>query len=103
MVTRCLGSRPRRDLGTIPDLGLIQDLGPSDSKTQGLDPNSSIPFNTSELWSLPSAYTEIENGVHSGGPCYPTITVRTQCREATTNRLRPDAETLERWRPDDDG
>ena len=37
MVTRCLGSRPRRDLGTIPDLGLIQDLGPSDSKTQGLD------------------------------------------------------------------
>jgi len=28
MVTRCLGSRPRRDLGTIPDLGPIQDLGP---------------------------------------------------------------------------
>ena len=100
MVTRCLGSRPRRDLGTIPDLGPdpqdLEILDPRTLRPKVLTSNSSIPFNTSELWLLPSPYTEIENGVHSGVPCYPTITVRTQCTETIKNRLRPDAETLER-------
>ena len=102
IVTRCLGSRPRRDLGTIPDLGPdpqdLEILDPRTLRPKVLTSNSSIPFNTSELWPRPSSYTEIENGVHSGVPCYlPLLCVR-----SVESQQRRDCVRMRRlWRDED--